>query len=437
MGNKMDGSYTISPGSGLRGKITVAGDKSISHRALMLGGLAAGQTRIEGLLPGEDPQSTAHCLRALGAEVSEIKESGVRVQGTASGSFCEPQQVLDMGNSGTTMRLMLGILAAQPGLFCALTGDASLRSRPMQRVAAPLRQMGALIWGREGGSKAPLALVGQPLQPIHYASPVASAQVKSAVLLAGLFCEGWTSVTEPVRSRDHTERMLAAFGAEVQVEGTTASVRGPVRLSGQSLRVPGDISSAAFWLVAASIVPDSELLLLNVGINPTRTGILDVLAEMGADIAIEDARLSGGEPVADLRVRTAALQACTIGGELIPRLIDEIPILAVAACCAAGRTVIRDAAELRVKESDRLTTMARELRRLGARIEEQPDGLTIEGGHPLQGADVESHGDHRVAMSLAIAALVAQGRTQLADGQCAAVSYPRFWEELERLQGRE
>jgi 3-phosphoshikimate 1-carboxyvinyltransferase len=419
----------------LSGTIRVPGDKSISHRALMLGALATGETVIEGLLPGDDPRSTAGLLRALGAHISDLDSARVVVRGVGLGQLAEPIDVLDAGNSGTTMRLMLGVLAGQANLFCCLTGDRSLRSRPMGRVVEPLTRMGARIWGRDGNRRAPLAVQGVALQPIDYQSPVASAQVKSAILLAGLATEGVTRVSEPARSRDHSERMLAAFGARLTFdpETCTAAVEGPATLVGRPVVVPGDISSAAFWLVAASIVPGSNLLLENVGINPTRTGVLDVLAEMGADLAIENQREECGEPVADLRVRSAPLKACTIGGALIPRLVDEIPILAVAACFATGKTVVRDAAELRVKESDRLAAVASQLTKMGARIEELPDGLAIEGGHPLVGTEVESDGDHRMAMSLAVAALVAQGETVLADPDCATVSYPGFWNDLERI----
>lgn len=429
--------YRVESAERLIGTLRVPGDKSISHRALMLGALATGQTLIEGLLPGEDPRSTAACLRQLGASISAINSERVIVEGVGLGALREATDVLDAGNSGTTMRLMLGVLCGQPGLFSCMTGDASLRSRPMGRVIEPLGRMGASVRGRDGNRKAPLAIEGVALRPVHYYSPVASAQVKSAILLAGLMAEGWTRVTEPALSRDHSERMLAAFGARVEVDPQThtASVEGPTVLVGQRVIVPGDISSAAFWLVAASIVPGSDLRLENVGINPTRTGVLEVLEQMGADIAVENRRETCGEPVADLRVRTAELCGCTIDGDLIPRLVDEIPILAVAACCAQGKTVIRDAAELRVKESDRLAAVARELGRLGARVEELPDGLMIEGGHPLRGASVASHGDHRIAMSLAIAALVARGTTIIADPACATVSYPSFYAELERICG--
>lgn len=420
---------------GLRGRIQIPGDKSISHRALMLGALATGETQIRGLLLGEDPRSTATCFRALGAQVSDLNSELVTVQGMGLGLLQEPSQVLDAGNSGTTLRLMMGILASHPDRLFTVTGDASLRSRPMGRVVTPLRQMGAQIWGRQNDTLAPLAIRGQQLQPIHYHSPMASAQVKSAVLLAGLMAEGQTTVTEPALSRDHSERMLRAFGAVVSVnpETCSASVMGPAQLQGQPVIVPGDISSAAFWLVAGAIVPSSDLLIENVGINPTRTGILDVLLEMGADITLENPREAAGEPVADLRVRASKLKACTIEGAIIPRLIDEIPILAVAATIAQGTTLIRDATELRVKESDRLTAMASQLNRMGAKVTEHSDGLEIVGGTPLQGAEVDSFTDHRIAMSLAIAALVASGTTLIHRAEAAAISYPAFADTLKNL----
>jgi 3-phosphoshikimate 1-carboxyvinyltransferase len=431
----MHNSLTLQPASALRGILRVPGDKSISHRALMLGALAEGETIIQGLLPGEDPISTARCLSALGAEITEINSTEVRVRGTGLGQLKEATDFLDAGNSGTTLRLMMGILASQPGLFSTLTGDASLRSRPMGRVSTPLSQMGAQIWGRQGGKYAPLAIQGQSLKPFHYQSPIASAQVKSAVLLAGLLTPGQTLVTEPARSRDHSERMLRAFGAKVYTdESLTVAVEGPTRLVGQTVVVPGDISSAAFWLVAASIVPDSELLLENVGINPTRTGILDVLQAMGADIEQLNLREQAGEPVADLRVRSAQLRGTTIGGSLIPRLVDEIPVLAIAALAAEGKTIIRDAEELRVKESDRLAVMAQELHKMGAQIQEHPDGLEIHGPQQLIGANVSPHTDHRIAMSLAIASLLARGETTLENPECARVSYPEFWTTLDRVR---
>jgi 3-phosphoshikimate 1-carboxyvinyltransferase len=400
----------------------------------MLGAIAQGETQIQGLLLGEDPRSTASCFSALGAEISALNPELVQVKGIGLGQLQEPIDVLDAGNSGTTIRLMLGILASHPGRFFAVTGDGSLRSRPMSRVVKPLQQMGAQIWGRQGSSLAPLAIQGQNLQPIHYHSPIASAQVKSCILLAGLMTEGKTTVTEPALSRDHSERMLQAFGAELSIDPETNSVTitGPAQLHGQRVIVPGDISSAAFWLVAGAIVPGSELLIENVGVNPTRTGILEALAMMGADIQLENERTVAGEPVADLQVRSCSLHSCTIAGNLIPRLIDEIPILAVAAVFAQGTTVIRDAAELRVKESDRIAVMAAELNRMGARVTELPDGLEITGGTPLTGADVDSHTDHRIAMSLAIAALNASGTTTIHGAEAATISYPDFIPTLQQ-----
>lgn len=431
-------SLTISPpssGLALRGRIRIPGDKSISHRALMLGAIAKGETQIRGLLLGEDPRSTAACFRAMGATISELNSDLVTVQGIGLGHLQEPTTVLDAGNSGTTIRLMLGLLASQPGCFFTVTGDASLRSRPMKRVIQPLQQMDAQIWHR--GGFAPLAIQGQQLKPIHYQSPIASAQVKSCILLAGLTTEGKTTVTEPALSRDHSERMLRAFGAEILVDPETcsATVIGPAQLYGQTVVVPGDISSAAFWLVAGAIVPDSDLVIENVGINPTRTGILDALAEMGADITQENLREVAGEPVADLHVRYSRLKACTIAGDLIPRLIDEIPILAVAAATAEGTTVIRDAAELRVKESDRLAVTAAQLNRLGAKVTELPDGLEITGGTPLHGTDVDSYTDHRIAMSLAVAALITEGTTTIDRAEAAAISYPEFTTTLQQICG--
>jgi 3-phosphoshikimate 1-carboxyvinyltransferase len=421
----------------LQGSIKVPGDKSISHRALMLGAIATGETLIEGLLLGDDPRSSAQCFQAMGAEISPLNSELVRVRGVDMGQLQEPKDVLDAGNSGTTLRLMLGLLAAQGGRFFTVTGDASLRSRPMSRVVKPLERMGGQIWGREGGKFAPLAVQGQNLKPIHYHSPLASAQVKSCVLLAGLCAEGETTVTEPALSRDHSERMLRAFGADLTIDPETCSVtvKGPANLKGQRVVVPGDISSAAFWLVAGSIVPGSDLTIENVGVNPTRTGILDALWEMNADITLENERDAAGEPVADLRVRYNPLKACKISGNLIPRLIDEIPILAVAAIFANGTTAIKDAAELRVKESDRLAVMATQLNRMGAQVVEYEDGLEIAGGTRLRGAEVESHGDHRVAMSLAIAALMASGTTTILGAEAASVSYPAFVDTLKSAIG--
>ncbi|MBF2004178.1 MAG: 3-phosphoshikimate 1-carboxyvinyltransferase [Chlorogloeopsis fritschii C42_A2020_084] len=419
----------------LQGRIRVPGDKSISHRALMLGAIAQGHTQIQGLLLGEDPCSTASCFQAMGADISPLNTELVQVKGIGLGNLQEPVDVLNAGNSGTTIRLMLGLLASHSGRFFTITGDSSLRSRPMSRVVKPLQQMGAEIWGRQGSSLAPLAVQGQNLKPIHYHSPIASAQVKSCILLAGLMTEGKTTITEPALSRDHSERMLRAFGAELDIDPQTNSVtiNGPAQLTGQTVIVPGDISSAAFWLVAGAIVPGSNLVIENVGVNPTRTGILEALAMMGADIERENEREVAGEPVADLRVRSSRLQGCTIAGEIIPRLIDEIPILAVAAVFAEGTTVIKDAAELRVKESDRIAVMAQQLNKMGAQVTELPDGMEITGNTSLVGTDVDSYTDHRIAMSLAIAALNATGTTNIQRAEAAAVSYPNFIPTLQQI----
>lgn len=416
----------------LQGKISIPGDKSISHRALMLGAIASGETIIEGLLLGEDPRSTAHCFQAMGAKISELNSERVIVTGIGQKTLQEPLNILDAGNSGTTMRLMLGLLASQPDKFFTVTGDDSLRSRPMGRVIKPLREMGAIIYGRNNHQNAPLAVIGQNLKPIHYHSPVASAQVKSCILLAGLMTEGKTTVTEPALSRDHSERMLRAFGANLEIDADTNSVtiEGKCQLHGQTVIVPGDISSAAFWLVAGAITPNSELTIENVGINPTRTGILEALMMMGADITILNEREAAGEPVADLRIKSSKLKACTIEGAIIPRLIDEIPILAVAACFAEGTTIIKDAEELRVKESDRLAVMALELNKMGANITELPDGLEITGNTTLKGSEMDSYTDHRIAMSLAIAALNAEGKTVINRAEAASISYPTFVDTL-------
>ncbi|OKH19711.1 3-phosphoshikimate 1-carboxyvinyltransferase [[Limnothrix rosea] IAM M-220] len=422
-------------GLSLQGTVTIPGDKSISHRALMLGAIAEGETIIEGLLLGEDPRSTAACFSAMGAEISELNATEVRVKGVGLGNLQEPDNVLDAGNSGTTMRLMIGLLASSPGQFFAVTGDSSLRSRPMSRVVKPLQEMGAQIWGKKDGSLAPLGIKGSQLRGIHYHSPIASAQVKSCVLLAGLLAEGSTTVTEPALSRDHSERMLRAFGAKLAIDPETNSVTIDPRptLVGQKVVVPGDISSAAFWMVAAAIVPDSDLTIENVGINPTRTGIIEAMQLMGADMTLDNPREVAGEPVADLRIKYSRLKGCTIGGEIIPRLIDEVPILAVAACFAEGTTMIKDAAELRVKESDRLAVMAAELGKMGAHIVEHPDGLEITGGATLNGAEMDSYTDHRIAMSLAIAALNAKGETKIHRAEAASISYPTFVETLTNI----
>ena len=421
----------VRPARTLTGEIAVPGDKSISHRALMLGAIAEGETVIENFLAGEDCLATLTCLRALGVAITDPAGGRVHVAGQGLMGLSEPRDVLDAKNSGTTMRLLLGILAGQ-SFFSVITGDASLRRRPMGRVTQPLRTMGARIMGRAGGELAPLAISGGSLRAIEFTSPVASAQVKSAVLLAGLYAAGETVVTEPALSRDHTERMLELFGVPVKREGLSVAVTGGSVLKGVSLRVPGDISSAAFLMVAACIVPNAVVTIKGVGLNPTRTGIIDALRAMGAQIDVK-VQNAGPEPWGDVTVTSSALRGTEVSGKLIPRLIDEIPVLTVAAACAAGKTVIRDAAELKYKESNRLQTMAVELARLGVAVEELPDGLVINGGRPLKGATVQSYGDHRVAMSLAVAGLVATGETVIQDARAINVSFPGFVATLRHL----
>ena len=425
-------------GGSLKGRVKVPGDKSISHRALLFGAIAEGTTTIEGLLPAEDPISTAACLRAMGVSISPIEPSGiVTVDGVGLDGLKEPAEILNCGNSGTTMRLMLGLLAGRDGRHFVLDGDASLRRRPMRRVGQPLASMGADVRGRDSGNLAPLAVQGRPLRGTVIGTPVASAQVKSALLLAALTAESDTTVIEPAQSRDHSERMLKAFGADLTVGGEMGrhiSVTPGATLRGQNVIVPGDISSAAFWLVAGSLVPGADITIENVGLNPTRTGILEVLDQMGARIEVLNPRDVAGEPVGDLRVTHGPLQPFDFGDEIMPRLVDEVPILSVAACFCDGESRISGASELRVKETDRLAVMARQLKAMGADIEEHDDGMTIRGGRPLTGAVLDSETDHRVAMSLAVAGMLAKGDSSLARSEAAAVSYPTFWDELERLR---
>ena len=425
-------------GGTLSGHVRVPGDKSISHRALLFGAIAEGRTTIEGLLPAEDPISTASCLRAMGADISPVADGGlITIDGVGLDGLKEPSEVLECGNSGTTMRLMLGLLAGLNGRHFVLSGDASLKRRPMQRVGQPLSMMGAEVRGRGQGNFAPLAVQGRKLRGAVVGTPVASAQVKSALLLAALTADGNSTVIEPANSRDHSERMLKAFGADLDVGGEMGrhiTVRPGARLKGQHVVVPGDISSAAFWLIAGALVPGADLTVENVGLNPTRTGVLEVLDQMGAKIEVLNQRDVAGEPVGDLHVTHGSLEPFQFGEEIMPRLVDEVPILSVAACFCDGESRITGAAELRVKETDRLAVMARQLKHMGADIEEHPDGLTIRGGRPLKGAQLDSETDHRVAMSLAVAALMAKGDSTLAQSEAAAVSYPTFWNDLERLQ---
>lgn len=419
----------------LRGTLTVSGDKSISHRAVMLGSLATGTTEIEGFLPGEDCLSTIRCFRSMGVQI-EQNGSSVKVFGRGLRELTAPAGILDCGNSGTTTRLLSGVLAAQH-FNSVLSGDASIQRRPMKRIMIPLRAMGADITSVSGNDCAPLSVHGKQLYGIHFNSPIASAQVKSAVLLAGLYASGQTTVTEPALSRDHTERMLRSFGAKVLTgnfeDRPSVTVIETQNLYGTEISVPGDISSAAFFLVGASIVPGSEVVLRNVGINPTRDGVISALRAMGAKIEVLEVRNEDSEPAADLLVRYAPLHGIEIGGALIPRSIDELPVLAAAAAVAEGRTVIRDAAELKVKESNRIRTMAEGLSRLGAKVEETEDGLIIDGGAALHGGAVESYSDHRIAMSFAILSLVTDGEVRISDPDCVNISAPTFYEDLKSL----
>ncbi len=426
---------SVRPPRALRGTIVPPGDKSISHRAAILNAIAAGPAVVENFQGGADCLATLRCLRLLGVEWEWQDDGVLRIAGGGRAGLREPGAVLDCRNSGTTMRLLSGLLAGQP-FFSVLTGDASLRSRPMGRIVEPLRQMGAHIDGRDGDGKAPLAIRGGALRGLRYRPSVASAQVKSALLLAGLYAEGETVVEETAPTRDHTERMLEAMGAGVERGEGWARVAGQSReLSPISLRVPGDISAAAPWLVLAALHPQAEVRIAGVGVNPSRCGVLDALGMMGADVRLEEERRWGPEPVADVVVRSSGLRGAVIEGDLIPRSIDELPLLALAGCLAEGETVIRDAAELRAKESDRVRTTARELRRLGAEVEERPDGLRLKGGLRLRGAAVSSHGDHRLAMMLAVAGALAQGETVIRNAGAVAVSYPWFWRDLGVLAG--
>jgi 3-phosphoshikimate 1-carboxyvinyltransferase len=413
----------------LRASIDVPPDKSISHRALLFNAVAEGQATIEGILDSEDVRSTARCLAALGVPVDWPEGSSVaRVAGQGLHGLFESDDVLDCGNSGTSMRLLMGLLAGHP-LLSVLTGDASLRSRPMARVIQPLREMGATLYGRKGDTLAPIVVKGGRLRGIRYATPVASAQVKSAILLAGLYADDETTVTEPARSRDHTERLLEAMGVTIHRGDRSVTVRPPERLCALSLRVPGDISSAAPWMVLAACHPDAEVVLRGVNVNPTRTGIVDILRAMGASIELLEERTTGGEPVADIVVRSSKLRGTTVSGELVPRAIDELPLVALAAAAADGVTVVRDAAELRVKESDRVRAVVDTLGRMGADIHERDDGFEVRGPSVLHGARLNAHGDHRIGMLGAIAGCLAEGETTVVD-DAVGVSYREFWEHL-------
>lgn len=423
----------------LEGIAVPPGDKSISHRAALLNSIARGTAHVSNFCVGDDRASMLRCLRGLGAQIlrhracsSSQAEECFEVRGQGPDGLSEPSKVLNAGNSATTIRLVSGLLAAQP-FFSVITGDRSLRQRPMKRIVDPLVSMGSTVMGRSQGSLPPLAIRGGNLHGIEYTLPVASAQLKSCILIAGLHARGETTIHQPAESRDHTERMMRAMGADLDVDGLDVSVRRS-ELSSLDVRVPGDISGASSWLVAGCCHPNARVRVRGVGINPSRTGVLDVLKAMGARIKIENVREDAGEPYADLIAESSRLEATEICGDIVPRVIDELPVLALAACFARGTTVIRDAQELRVKESDRIRTTVEGLSRLGARIEERPDGMVIHGGAPLTGADCQAFGDHRIAMTMAVAGLLARGETVVTGMEAAGVSYPNFGETLAQLQ---
>lgn len=414
----------------LKGEITVPGDKSISHRGIMLGALANGTTSITNFLKGADCLSTISCFQKMGIEIEET-ENEILVHGKGLHGLSAPKEILDAGNSGTTTRLISGILAGQ-NFSCDLTGDASIQKRPMKRIMTPLSMMGADITSVHNNGCAPLHIKGAPLKGISYQSPVASAQVKSCVLFAGLYADGKTSVTEPFLSRNHSELMLSSFGAFVQTCGTTATIEPEPVLTAQKVEVPGDVSSAAFFIAAGLLIPGSELLIKNVGINPTRDGILRVCRQMGANLELLNTRTQCGEPVADILVKHSELNGTVIEGDLIPTLIDELPVIAVMAACANGETIIRNAEELKVKESNRLEIIVHHLSEMGCDITGTEDGMIIRGGKPLHGAVLDSHLDHRIAMSFAVAGLVADVETEITNADCVNISYPGFYRDLLR-----
>ena len=424
----------ITPVRRLNGEIRVQGDKSISHRAVIFGSIANGVVTVTNFLPSDDCIATMRAFKAMGVSIEEPKRDTLEIHGKGLNGLTEPPDILEMGNSGTSARLLCGLLSGQP-FFSVMTGDSSLRRRPMKRVVEPLRLMGANIWGRSDGYYLPLAVKGGGLKGISYRLPVASAQVKSAVLLAGLYAEGKTSVEEAAPTRDHTERMLRYFGASLELEkdGKVITIKGGERLYARDIEVPRDISAAAFFMVGASILDGSEIMIKDAGLNPARTGIIDVLKKMGASINVSNIRDRSGEPVGDIYVRSSCLKGIEISGEIIPRVVDELPVLCVAAAVADGETLIKDAAELRVKESDRIAVMAECLSAMGVKVEVFDDGMRITGGKRLKGAICNSHGDHRIAMSMAIAGLVADGETIIEDTECIKTSFPRFEETLRNI----
>jgi len=419
----------IKPVRCLKGKSALPGDKSISHRAIILASLARGKTLVSGISKGEDVLNTARAFQSMGIEIQGLGSENITIQGKGLRGLSQPKNIIDCGNSGTTMRLLSGILAGQ-NFSSTITGDESLRKRPMDRVVAPLERMGAKIEGRF----APLKIEGGKLKAIFYQTPIPSAQVKSAILLAGLYAQGKTEVTEPTKSRDHTERMLKYLGADIEVKNLTVGITGRKELIAEPINIPGDISSASFFIVGAILLSGSHIRLSGVGLNPTRAGIIDVLKKMGAEIEIGNLREENNEPLGDIIVRESRLKGITIGGETIPGVIDELPILTVAATQAEGKTIIKDAKELRIKETDRIKALNINLSKMGVAVEEREDGLIIQGPCQLEGARVDSFTDHRMAMALAIAGLIARGETIVSDIECIKTSFPEFIEILERLK---
>lgn len=424
---------TIKSKGNLKGSFPVPGDKSISHRAVMFGSIANGTTTVHGFLTGEDCLSTISCFKKLGIDI-EVNGTDVTVHGKGLHGLSAPKEILDVGNSGTTMRLISGLLCGQ-NFNCTITGDASIQKRPMGRVSVPLSKMGAKLNGRnvEGKILAPINITGSSLNAITYTLPVASAQVKSAIILAGLYAEGTTVIIEPEATRNHTEIMLNYLGANIEHNGTEIICHPVKELYGKEIFVPGDISSAAYFMVAGAICQNSQITIENVGINPTRTGIISVLENMGADITLLNKKVVCGEETADICVKTSNLKGTVIEGDIIPKLIDEIPVIAVAAAMADGTTIIKDAQELKVKESNRIKTVVCELKKMGVDIEETDDGMIINGGKEIKGAICQSYDDHRIAMSIAIAALVAHGETTITNTQCVDISFPNFFNFLERM----
>lgn len=428
----MSSLLTITPAKSLQGEISLPGDKSISHRAIILTSIAEGISVIRGWQKGKDCLATLNILKMMGIEVREEKDKLI-IKGRGLTGLKEPTDILNCENSGTTMRLLAGLLSAQ-GFYSVLSGDSSLRRRPMRRVIGPLERMGAKIFGRENGQCPPLSIIGSSLKGIDYSLPIPSAQVKSCLLLAGLYARGTTSITEPYRSRDHTERMLKFLEVELEIDNLTVKVEGGASLIGREIYVPGDISAAAFFIGGGAIIKGSQVKILSVGLNPTRRGFIDVLLQMGADIRVHNLRERCGEEIGDIEIRGGAtLKGILIKGEMIPRVIDEIPILAVVACFARGRTVIEDAAELRVKETDRIKAIAAELSKMGAKVEEKRDGIIIEGTGKLKGCQCQSYKDHRIAMALVIAGLAAEGKTEIMAPECIETSFPGFEDILREV----